>query len=78
MTRRRLTRLLGFTLVAGATVLAPSGAVFADDASQAMEAHMAAWDRGVPGMEKMMDGQSSVACMNMMEAPPFGGDSPHE
>ena len=69
---RRIRLGLAFGVVAGAMVLVPSGAALADDDSQAMEAHMTRMPDNA--MDQTME---NPACMNMMEAPPFGGDSPH-
>lgn len=76
--KRRLLLLFGFTAVTGAMIILPAGAAQADTTAQAMAAHMRLFDAGNRGMLRMMEaGDMSVACMNMMEAPPFGGDSPH-
>ena len=75
---KRMKRVLLSAAAGGALVLGASAPALADDDSQAMAAHMAAWDRGVPGHVDMMDG-SSRACENMMEnAPPFGAEGPHD
>lgn len=76
---KRMKRVLASAAAGGAFVLGASGPVLADDASQAMEAHMAAWDRDVPGHTRMMGDGMSQACQNMMEnAPPFGAEGPHD
>ncbi len=71
---RRTRSILTFGVVAGTMVLVPSNAALADDDSQAMAQHMRLMAEGNRGMAQMMD---TPACMNMMNAPPFGGESPH-
>lgn len=74
--KRRTRILLTSSALAAAGVLVSSSAAWADhgvpaeDRSRAMEQHMRLMADGNPGMAKMMTTQ---ACMNMMQAPPFGG-----
>ncbi|MPY94952.1 MAG: hypothetical protein GEV08_18405 [Acidimicrobiia bacterium] len=67
---------LTFSVLAAGVAHIPAGSAWADhgvpaeDGSRAMEPHMRLMAAGNRGMAQMMD---TPACMNMMQAPPFGG-----
>lgn len=73
---RHARALLTCSVLTAGMALIPAGSAWADhgvpaeNGSQAMEQHMRLMAAGNRGMGEMM---GTPACMNMMQAPPFGG-----